>query len=200
MAASTVLSSALLVEESQVVDILAPPLEHLFRRPDVVDPSALSGIMVAGGRSYLRVPEAGNLARQYPQLKVYVSGAGDASDVLEWLGPGIEVQRIIIDDRAKSTYQNAKYMAEIFSPKPDARWLLVTSAIHMPRAVATFRKAGIDVEPWPVYDSKVDPYSLGDALREWLGLLGYRMLGRTNELLPSPRDYNAKVAAVGAVK
>ena len=38
----------------------------------------------------------------------------------------------------------------IAAPKSGERWLLVTSAYHMPRSVGLFRKAGFAVEPYPV--------------------------------------------------
>ena len=78
----------------------------------------------------------------------------------------------------------------MFSPRladPEAgeRWLLVTSAYHMPRSVAAFRAAGFPVEPCPVdwrtrgLIDALRPFgSLGDglrrtdtAVREWVGLL-----------------------------
>jgi hypothetical protein len=69
-------------------------------------------------------------------------------------------------------------------PKPRERWLLVTSAVHMPRAVASFRKAGFEVVAWPVYDAVSQASMVSSALHEWLGLVAYRVLGRTEELLP----------------
>ena len=84
------------------------------------------------------------------------------------------------------------------NPKPGERWLLVTSAYHMPRAMAAFRAAGFPVEAYPVdwrtrgpIDA-VQPFgSLGEGLRrtdtavhEWVGLLAYRLTGRTAELFP----------------
>jgi uncharacterized SAM-binding protein YcdF (DUF218 family) len=39
---------------------------------------------------------------------------------------------------------------QLAAPKPGERWLLVTSAYHMPRAVGLFRKVGFAVEPYPV--------------------------------------------------
>ena len=84
-------------------------------------------------------------------------------------------------------------------PQPGARWLLVTSARHMPRAVASFRAAGWEVEAFPV-DFEANPdgpsvyLDLGDrlsrfngGLKEWLGLVGYRILGWTDEIFPAPR-------------
>jgi uncharacterized SAM-binding protein YcdF (DUF218 family) len=76
----------------------------------------------------------------------------------------------------------------------------VTSAYHMPRAMAAFRAAGFPVEPYPVdWRTRgpidvVRPFvSLGDGLRrtdtavhEWIGLLAYRLSGKTAELFPAP--------------
>jgi uncharacterized SAM-binding protein YcdF (DUF218 family) len=84
-------------------------------------------------------------------------------------------------------------------PKPGERWLLVTSAQHMPRAVGCFRAAGFDVEAYPVA-WRTRPRgrpTFGGALsgglntldlaaHEWIGLIAYRLTGRTSELLPAP--------------
>ena len=77
-------------------------------------------------------------------------------------------------------------------PKSGERWLLVTSAHHMPRAIGIFRAAGFPVEAYPVdwrTRGAVDlmqPFTtLGDGLRrtdtaarEWVGLLAYWVTGR----------------------
>jgi len=88
-------------------------------------------------------------------------------------------------------------------PVPGAgeRWLLVTSAWHMPRAVGIFRALGMNPLAFPVdfrtYGNDDDwrppfdgPLALRNAdtgLHEWVGLIAYRLSGRTAELLPSPR-------------
>ena len=81
------------------------------------------------------------------------------------------------------------------------RWLLVTSAFHMPRSIGAFRKAGFEVEAYPV-DWRTS--GTGDALlpfarlsaglarmdvavHEWIGLIGYWATGRSSELFPGPR-------------
>ena len=81
-------------------------------------------------------------------------------------------------------------------------WILVTSANHMPRALECFRKAGFNVLPYPVdYQNRMDKYSgwsdlsafwpstgnfqkITVALHEWVGLMGYRLLGYTDSLFP----------------
>ena len=85
-------------------------------------------------------------------------------------------------------------------PEPGQRWLLVTSAIHMPRAVGCFRRAGFPVEPYPVdwqtgsaadllspFEAVSAGLGLTDmAMREWTGLLIYWLTGRTSALFPAP--------------
>ena len=79
------------------------------------------------------------------------------------------------------------------------RWLLVTSAQHMPRAVGCFRRVGFPVEAYPV-DWHTFPrwqprfslqfgagLALTDAVvHEWEGLLAYWLTGRTSALFPAP--------------
>ena len=50
----------------------------------------------------------------------------------------------------------------------------------MPRALASFRKAGFHVEPWPIHDDAASELSMAaSAMHEWIGLIAYRVLGRT---------------------
>ena len=62
---------------------------------------------------------------------------------------GIGSDRLILERKARNTAENAILAKELADPKPGQRWLLVTSAWHMPRAIGLFRKAGFDVEAWP---------------------------------------------------
>jgi uncharacterized SAM-binding protein YcdF (DUF218 family) len=69
----------------------------------------------------------------------------------------------------------------------------------MPRAVGCFRTAGWRVVAWPVnYTTGTAPRlwynwpfptrlnQAEGALREWIGLLAYRLMGRTDALFPAP--------------
>src|SRR5436189_176106 len=109
---------------------------------------------------------------------------------------GIAKERIILEGKSRDTEENARFTKELLQPKPGERWLLVTSAHHMPRSVGVFRAAGFPVEALPVdYRTRgaadiLRPFStLGDglrrtdtAMREWVGLAIYRMVGRTEAL------------------
>ena len=50
--------------------------------------------------------------------------------------------RIALEDHSRNTVENARFTQALVKPKPGERWLLVTSAYHMPRSVGVFRKAG----------------------------------------------------------
>lgn len=63
---------------------------------------------------------------------------------------GIPKERLEIDRRARNTQENAEFAKAIAAQKNGERWLLVTSAYHMPRSVGLFRKVGFAVEPYPV--------------------------------------------------
>jgi uncharacterized SAM-binding protein YcdF (DUF218 family) len=150
------------------------------------------------------------LARRYPNARIIVSGgtssliydegpeAGVAVSEFEALG--IAHDRIIAEEQSRNTIENAVFSRLIANPQPGQRWLLVTSAFHMPRAMAAFRAAGFPVEAYPVdfrtrgpidavrpFDVLSKGLSRTDtAMHEWLGLLGYRISGKTSELFPAP--------------
>jgi uncharacterized SAM-binding protein YcdF (DUF218 family) len=214
---------------SPLGDALSGPLEYRFEAPDLERAGPpVAGIIVLGGGTDLQVPgtqqvaglneaaerytEAVALARRLPAARLILSGgsgglvAGDASTseaatagrLLEALGMARD--RITLETGSRDTYENAVLTARILKPRPDQRWLLVTSAWHMPRAIGCFRKAGFTVEAWPVdYRSprRLDAMringSISDGLKrldligkEYVGLAVYYLRGRTDALLPGP--------------
>ncbi len=93
--------------------------------------------------------------------------------------------------------ENAEFSKAMVDPKPGERWLLVTSAYHMPRSVGLFRKAGFNVEAYPVdwrvgkvfsfATLAIEGLSRADlGTREWIGLLVYHLAGKTDDWLPGP--------------
>jgi uncharacterized SAM-binding protein YcdF (DUF218 family) len=103
---------------------------------------------------------------------------------------GVPDERMQFEAASRTTYENAVLSAAAPGVDKSRPWLLVTSAWHMPRALATFRAAGWNVTPYPVdYLTGVHTpwteYSLTNslqrwqlALHEWIGLLAYRAAGR----------------------
>jgi len=155
-----------------------------------------------------RFVEAAILARRYPSARVVVTGGtgtlvldgeGDADTAPRLLTAlGVARERLVLESRSRNTHENALFTRELVAPQPGETWLLVTSAFHMPRSVGLFRKAGFDVVPWPsdyqtagtetfgpAQDNVADSLrNLSLAIREWIGLLAYRLTGRIDEILP----------------
>ncbi len=157
-----------------------------------------------------RITATAELARRYPDARIIFSGGSSALivdepveaaiAVREFEALGIAHERITAEEQSRNTVENAVFSRLLANPKPGERWLLVTSAYHMPRAIAVFRAAGFPVEAYPVDwrtrgpADALRPFgSLGDglrrtdtAVREWVGLVAYRLTGKTNELFPEP--------------
>jgi uncharacterized SAM-binding protein YcdF (DUF218 family) len=175
--------------------------------PDV----SLARDEVALNESAERLTVAAELARRYPNARVLFSGGTGAllhdegSEApfarRELEGLGIAHDRILLEDRSRNTIEK-----QIAQPKPGERWLLVTSAYHLPRAMGVFRKAGFPVEPCPVdwrtrgLEDALRPFpTVGDglrradtAMREWVGLAVYWITGRSSELFPGPTPSEAR--------
>jgi uncharacterized SAM-binding protein YcdF (DUF218 family) len=209
---------------SPLGNILLTPLEQRFADTDF-PAQRFDGLIILGGsydtvsHGYLSTiyleedtePMAivPGLARRYPEARIIFSGGTDPSTpgpseaaiVKQYfISFGIAPERILIEERSQTTEQNARFTADLIHPTPGARFLLVTSSYHMPRAMGAFRKAGFNVVGFPV-GSRTHGWSeiwwpastgadnmrrLDIAVHEWLGLLDYRLSGYSNELFASP--------------
>jgi len=173
------------------------------------DISAAHAVAVVRGAAD-RIIAAAALAHRYPNARIIFTGGSSnlisngareadyAAEVFERLG--VPKARLTMERRSRNTEENAEFTKAIAAPKPGERWLLVTSAYHMPRSVGLFRKAGFAVEPYPVdwrIGGKADllmfsAFALDGlqhtdlAMHEWIGLLAYRLTGKTSQLLPGP--------------
>jgi uncharacterized SAM-binding protein YcdF (DUF218 family) len=212
---------------SPLGNLLLYPLESRFPPWSAAQGAPPDGIVVLGGpidadlsaahdapvihSAADRIVAAAALARKYPDARiVYAGGSANlvgsdareadyAAAIFESLG--IDRARLIMDRRSRNTYENALFSRKLAAPKQGERWLLVTSAFHMPRSIGLFRKAGFAVEPYPV-DWRVGrstadilaftPLALDGlgrtdvAVREWIGLVAYWVSGRTSALFPGP--------------
>jgi uncharacterized SAM-binding protein YcdF (DUF218 family) len=162
---------------------LASLLQDRFSAAALAPSSQVAGIVALGG-SIDRTREAIRLARLFPRAKLVVTGASEQDYALARAAIG---NRLVVEPNARNTYENAVFTKRMVHPAPSERWLLVTSASHMPRAVGSFRGTGFAVEPWPVRDLPHSNRGRFDILRhEWLGLLAYRLMGRSDALYPGP--------------
>lgn len=181
-----------------VTDALVLPV--LERRFDGVatDLQSATGLIVLGG-NVERLQEAGQLARRYPHLRIFASGAGTRGFVTAALGQGIAPRRIQLETQSTTTYENGVFTKAYLAPAPHEHWLLVTSASHMARAMGVFRALGMDVDPMPVFDDPADRASrVQIAQHEVFGLAYYWLLGRSSGLFPGPEHVGNRVEQVAA--
>jgi len=102
---------------------------------------------------------------------------------------GVPPAAILTEGRSLSTWENALFSSPVLKARGIRQILLVTSALHMPRAAAVFRKVGFEVIPAPtdfqkrgapggrLFPNAYDLEWSDQALREWVGLLVYRLRG-----------------------
>jgi len=177
----------------------------------VINPevSAARGEVSLGGAAE-RLLAAVELFRRYPTARIVFTGGVSnvvygglpESDMAVRLLDNLGVPRghIELDRDARNTMENAINAKHLVAPKPGERWLLITSASHMPRAIGLFREAGFAVEAYPVdwqtsgwVDITTQSFSLlggfvrlDSAAHEWIALVFDRISGRTSTLFPSP--------------
>lgn len=203
---------------------LVMPLEDRFPVPEL--PSAVAGVVMLGGAvdthiagdrnsvalndNAERVFAVATLARRYPEARIVLSGGAGHLLIGQTLSEseiarrmlvdlGLPPERIEMEERSRTTFENATESLTVARPKSGETWLLVTSAYHMPRAVASFRAADFPIVPYPVdfrtrpadlrrpVNTIADGLTLTDiAAHEWLGLIAYRLSGRTRSILPGP--------------
>lgn len=191
------------------------PLEAQYPiNPPVGD---VQGIIILGGAEDLhpaqvwggrlindgaeRFTEALVLAKAHPEATVLFSGGRappPPTEIIDSDTPaglmlelGLEPERLILESDSRNTHQNAVFGRKLVPEELTGDWLLVTSAFHMPRAVATFCSAGwTNLVPWPTdfrsgnfwreigadYADHLE--DLNTAVKEWVGFLAYRFFGR----------------------
>jgi uncharacterized SAM-binding protein YcdF (DUF218 family) len=206
---------------------LAAALESRFPQPRL--PAHVTGIILLAGSERPVASQAHGepqlgasggrhlttqrLARAYPDARIVFSG-GPLSEPGK--GPletqpavaqalfgdsGLPMQRVTFDQDSRDTCASPGNVKRLVQPQAGETWVVVTSAIHMPRTIACFNAAGwADIVPQPAdYRVTVGTWDSGsfqvannlrlldEAAHEWLGLVYYRLTGRTQELLPAAR-------------
>ncbi|MBT5457527.1 MAG: YdcF family protein [Rhodospirillaceae bacterium] len=206
--------------------LMLSPLEDRFPIIRKID-GKIDGIVVLGGAVQQlvtryrgqpsltggaeRMTEFIVLARKHPNARLAFSGGSgllfdqgvkEADTARLFMAQfGLDVSRIVFEAESRNTYENAVFTWKKLKPKPGERWLLITSASHMPRSVGAFRKAGWDPIAYPVdfltFGSKQLSFGfnmlsglngLRTGLREWAALVVYRLLGRTDAFFPAPKE------------
>jgi uncharacterized SAM-binding protein YcdF (DUF218 family) len=182
-------------------------------------PADITGIIVLGGmfetRLYNdvsgpqlnenadRTLKAMEIARKYPNAKLVFSGGTgfltdnsrtEDMDVADFLGrQAFPLDNVIFENESRNTYENILNSKELIMPGVGETWILITSAFHMPRAMAVAKELGwTDIIPVPVdyrtngqyriaprrLDVLGEMYRSSIAIKEIIGLNAYRFLGR----------------------
>jgi len=180
---------------------LAVPLENRFpfSRPDPQVPQD-GIIMLPGGGA--GIDAVSKLSQDYPKARLTFCGfsAGGKDLIKRLVDLGVDPGRINTVPQSRTTSEDAYYSAALLKPKTNEKWLLITAAMHMPRAVGCFRAVGFRVQPYPVEfmsRGRTGPFALFStgssvliqfdrAAKEWIGLVAYRLTGKTDALFPGP--------------
>lgn len=211
---------------SPISNFMMQTLEN--RIPAGVIPDRIDGIIILVGAVNMgilrpglielndqadRIVEGVILTKRHPEAKLIITGGSGylnqsenlrEADYLKKLAIllGVNEDRIVIERNSRNTHEHAVEMAKLLLDKDGGRWVLITSAFHMPRSFGCFKKEGINVIPHPVdFKTKTDVYtdfsllsllpkisnisSFSNVLHEWLGLIAYWMAGHTDSLFPA---------------
>lgn len=201
-----------------VANAILLSLEHRYPRPLLDQLDRVDGVIVLGGvvdtlvakdggevplnEAAERLTEAAALAVRFPAARIVISGgdgaliygSGDEASLAKRFLTrlGIDGNRILLETGSRNTWENAAFTKRLIEPKPGERWLLITSAFHMPRAFSVFRAAEFEVTPWPVDFRTRGPEDLMRfpprpsmawrridlAAKEWVGYAAYYLTGR----------------------
>ena len=153
-----------------------------------------------------RLVESVMIIRKFEKAKVIFSGGSgivnrsdlDHSQVakLFYKKIGVDINKIFFEDKSRNTYENIIYSKNIAKPKKNEIWLLITSAFHMKRSLLIAEKNNWKLVPYAVdfkntKEFKLTPNinllsnlnSFQSGLHEWLGLVSYYLMGRTEKFL-----------------
>ncbi len=194
---------------------LMHPVENAY--PRGLLPPHVDGILILGGgtdgeifasrgvinadQGMTRLVAAYELARQHPEARVVFSGgpfpisqpwseARAARNIL--IDLGLEPGRIVLEAASRNTWENFTNTRALVHPKDGETWVLVTSAFHMPRAMAIAAKVKWKMIPWPAdYTTATDAhYEATDfatnlrradgAVHEGIGMAVYRLTGKAH--------------------
>ncbi len=152
--------------------------DRLFQTIELYHLGRVKKILFSGGSGSLTFPDH----KEGIYIKKYLNNIHIADS------------NLIIESESRNTYENAVFSKKILdSSKFNGSVLLVTSAYHMPRAIACFKKAGFkNITPYltnrlsgvrryeldhlfvPNFESL---YNFNFIIHEWLGWIVYKMKG-----------------------
>ena len=185
------------VTPEQAASLTQPPLKWVvvLGAGDIYSPS-LPPTTQLHDASLARIVEAVRIHRELPESKIVLSEGTTFENVpvAEVMGRamralGVEEKDLVLETQSRDTEESAQFVQRIVGKD---RLILVTSASHMKRSLALFRKLGMDSIPAPTdYESSSQGLRLSDfypsvgelhkadlALHEYLGLIWAKLRGK----------------------
>jgi len=187
--------------------------ELLEEKPVLLKKSYSVGIVLSGmvetginipGQTHLsqsadRIIEAVKLYNQGTIQKILITGGkaeinfpneNEGENLVNLLKSlGVPDTAILLENRARNTFENAKFTKELLGDQ-SGDYLLITSAFHMKRASACFRKQNFDIDTYPVDFQVPTEFSWSQLIpkssafenwntvtKEMVGLIVYKMVG-----------------------
>ena len=181
-------------------DFLLAPLEHKYLENKNPVSRADAIVILAGGEGMRLIKGIGLFHKKFSSLIIMSGGSGNIFDqnrkealLMKEIAMdlGVPEESIIAETESRNTRENAINTKQILDKIGAKRVLLVTTASHMPRSYALFKKIGVDAVPVPsdffIKPTPYDPFSFipnaGDlknstlAIHEYIGIIAYRLKG-----------------------
>ncbi|MBA2848273.1 hypothetical protein G4V39_04420 [Thermosulfuriphilus ammonigenes] len=207
-----------------VVNLLLQPLENRYRPPEIQELSRARTIVVLTSyiapdkralldrldcESLARLIYAIKLHRRLEHLEVIFIGAGHlghedspGAQVMAWIAEELGVPRVKIRyiESPRDTAETAEALVPVLGKKP---FILLTSAVHMPRSVYLFKRQGLRPIPYPCHylagGGELSPFSFFPypdnlaradlAVHEYLGLAWYYTKDHIFTKIPYIRNF-----------
>ena len=152
-----------------------------------------------------RLTESVKLIKKYPNVKVIFSGGSGSikypdlshSTVAKkfYEDINIDTNKIYFEEKSRNTYENILFAKNIFNTKNNEKWILVTSAFHLTRALRVGEKLNLNFIPYATdyklpkkFDWKPSLnffYNISNfhfSSHEWAGLIVYYLMGRSSKI------------------
>jgi len=189
---------------------------------EIILPDKVDGLLILGGAtnpflsdeynqinlndSVERLVESITLIKKYTEATIiFTGGSGsihnpkmDHARIAKqfFVQVGLDTDKMIFENKSRNTYENILYSKNIVKPKKNEKWIVITSAFHMNRAIFIGEKNDWALIPYAVdfFQPKKFKYRPNLSLlnnfnqmqrgsHEWIGLMAYYLMGRTSRIL-----------------
>ncbi len=153
-----------------------------------------------------RLTESIELIKKYPKAKVFFAGGTAESIQYPDLSHSyvakkfyesldVNTKNIFFDKKSRNTYENIVFAKKKFNPNINEKWILITSAFHLKRAISVGEKLGWELIPYATdykqpkkfkwelsFDFFGNLGKLQNSSHEWIGIISYYLMGRSSKI------------------